>query len=103
MSTREQPKLTGRRCQCCGCGEYFNGERGFDRHRVGVYGVNRRCLSVAEMIARGWYRNTAGFWAMARLDSARRAQLWHAQGDPAPLSFPDTHASVLHAAAADAP
>lgn len=103
MSTREQPKLTGRRCQCCGCGEYFNGERGFDRHRVGMHGVNRRCLSIAEMIARGWYRNAAGFWATTRLDSALRARIRPAQSDPAPLPFPDTHAPVLHDAATGAP
>lgn len=100
MSTHEQPQLTGRRCQCCGCGEYFNGERGFDRHRVGVHGVNRRCLSVAEMIAICWYRNAAGFWAVTRLDSAGRARIRPAQGAPAPIPFTDTHASSLHGAAA---
>jgi hypothetical protein len=102
MSTHEQPKLTGRRCQCCDCGEYFNGERGFDRHRIGAYGVDRCCLSVAEMTARGWYRNAAGFWAIARLDSAGRARIWPAQGDPAPLPLADTLAPVLHGAAAGA-
>ena len=90
MPTREPPKLTGRRCQCCGCGEYFNGERGFDRHRVGVHGVNRRCLSIAEMTARGWYRNAAGFLAMTRLDSAGRARIRPAQASPAPLPLPET-------------
>lgn len=100
MSTHEPPKLTGRRCQCCGCGEDFNGERGFDRHRVGVHGVNRRCLSVAEMIARGWYRNAGGFWAMTQMDSARRARISREQGDPAPCPRPDPHEPVLHDAAA---
>ena len=85
MSTREQPKLTGRRCQCCGCGEYFNGQRGFDRHRAGVHGGNRRCLSVAEMLALGWFCNPDGFWAVTRLDSAGRARIRPAQARPAPL------------------
>jgi len=89
MSTREPLTLTGRRCQCCGCGEYFNGERGFDRHRIGEFGINRRCLTVAEMIARGWYRNAAGFWAMTRLDSAGRARIRPAQASPAPTPLPD--------------
>ena len=92
MPTREPPKLTGRRCQCCGCGEYFNGERGFDRHRVGVHGVNRRCLTVAEMTARGWYRNAAGFLAMTRLDSAGRARIRPAQASPAPLPLSEARA-----------
>src|SRR6185437_5697649 len=103
MSTHEQPKLTGRRCQCCGCGEYFNGERGFDRHRVGVYGVNRRCLSAAEMTTRGWYRNAAGFWTMHPVDSACRALIWPALGDPAPLPIPESNAPDLRAPAAGAP
>jgi hypothetical protein len=64
------PKLTGQRCQCTSCKEFFNRERIFDRHRVGVHGVNRGCLSVAEMAARGWRRNAAGFWIM---DSPERA------------------------------
>ena len=90
MPAREQLKLSGRHCQCCGCGEYFNGERGFDRNRVGMHGVNRRCLSIAEMIARGWYRNAAGFWAMTRLDGAGRARFRPAQARPAPSPFPET-------------
>ena len=85
MSTREPLTLTGRRCQCCGCGEYFNGERGFDRHRVGVYGVNRHCLSAAEMTARGWHRNAAGFWAVTRLDGAGMERIRPAQASPAPM------------------
>ena len=92
MPARERPKLSGRRCQCCGCGEYFNGERGFDRHHVGVHGVNRRCLSIAEMIARGWYRNAAGFWAITRLDGAGRARSRPAQARPAPFPLPETGA-----------
>jgi len=92
MSNREPLKLTGRRCQCCGCGEYFNGERGFDRHRVGVYGVNRRCLNVPEMLALGWFCNSAGFWAMTRLDGAGSARIRPAQASPAPMPLLDARA-----------
>lgn len=56
------PKLTGNRCQCTACGKYFNGAQPFDKHRVGEYGVNRHCLTVAEMGRCGWKRNVAGFW-----------------------------------------
>ena len=56
------PKLTGNRCQCTVCGDYFGSVRGFERHRVGSVGASdRRCMTVAEMLAAGWQRNPAGF------------------------------------------
>ena len=57
-----RPRLTGNRCECAACGEPFNGVSGFDRHRVGRHGLDRRCLDVAEMVAHGFARNFAGFW-----------------------------------------
>jgi hypothetical protein len=54
-------KLTGCRCQCLTCGDYFGNVRGFDRHRVGEHGVDRRCLTEAEMIETGWTRDGRGF------------------------------------------
>lgn len=59
------PKLTGNRCQCPTCGEAFNRVSTFDRHRVGDFGVDRRCLSVEQMQAKGWRTNAAGFWVTA--------------------------------------
>jgi len=62
------PRLTGNRCQCPTCGEYFNGVQPFDKHRAGRYAKpgewqgNRRCLTVADMEARRFIRNAAGFW-----------------------------------------
>ena len=56
------PKLTGNRCQCPACGEYFGSVRGFDRHRVGEYRPGgRRCLSVAELRGLGWAMDGRGF------------------------------------------
>lgn len=52
------------RCQCAGCGQYFNRVSTFDKHRKGEYGA-RRCLSPAEMQALGWRCNDAGFWITA--------------------------------------
>lgn len=67
------PRLTGNRCQCAACGEYFNGAQPFDRHRVGSYGTSRRCLTVADMEAAGFTRNAAGFWCnRARAEHALR-------------------------------
>lgn len=55
------PRLTGNRCQCPACGEYFGNVRGFDRHRTGDYGKVRRCISAADLLANGWVRNERGF------------------------------------------
>lgn len=61
------PRLTGNRCQCTACLEVFNSESTFDRHRVGPFEspeapAKRRCLTPAEMTAKGWLHNAAGFW-----------------------------------------
>lgn len=53
---------TGDRNQCPTCGEYFNSSSSFDFHRTGRFGVDRRCRTVPEMVARGMTRNAAGFW-----------------------------------------
>lgn len=72
MSARHQTALRGNRCQCPTCGEYFSRVRAFDRHRTGPIGIGRRCLTGAEMIARGWQRNATGCWVIATLDCAGR-------------------------------
>jgi hypothetical protein len=70
-------KLTGSRCQCSTCREFFNSISVFDRHRVGNWenrGATRRCLSVHEMRAKGWRLNVRGFWIeRSRIDTASRA------------------------------
>lgn len=102
MVTREQPpKLTGPRCQCCGCGEYFSRERAFDRHRVGQFGVDRRCLTTSELIARGWHRNPAGFWVMEAMGSAARARFRPTQAHRAPSPLPAPNAPDLPKAAGE--
>ena len=53
--------LTGNRCQCPACGDYFTSTRAFDRHRVGQFGNDRRCLTATEMDAAGFARNARGF------------------------------------------
>ena len=57
-------KLTGKRCQCMACGQYFNRDSTFDKHRVGPMS-ERRCLTLEEMRTKGWQHNTAGFWITA--------------------------------------
>ena len=50
-------KLTGRRCQCGGCGEYFNSLGAFEKHRVGF-----RCLTVGQMTEKGMIVSKLGWW-----------------------------------------
>lgn len=75
------PALTGKRCQCGGCGEVFSRLRAFDRHRVESYAKPgewqgaRRCLTPAEMTARGWQRNAAGCWILEAMDRAGRTRI----------------------------
>ncbi|MGH8147569.1 MAG: hypothetical protein ACREPY_14705 [Rhodanobacteraceae bacterium] len=84
------PKLTGNRCQCPTCGEYFNGVQGFDKHRTGDYAKpgnpnTRRCLTVAQMRAEGFERNAAGFWTTeTRAQRITRHRATGVQGPRAP-------------------
>lgn len=56
-------ELTGDRNQCPGCRRYFNSTFAFEKHRVGSYEPNeRRCLTDAEMLAKGMVRGNDGFW-----------------------------------------
>lgn len=73
-------RLTGSRCRCTACGDCFNSVSVFDRHRVSTrFGEpSRRCLAAAEMAARGWSRNAAGFWiAETRSERATRSVASH--------------------------
>ena len=54
--------LRGDRCKCSACDAHFNSTRAFDRHRSGAFGIDRRCLTFAEMLGRGMAVNAAGFW-----------------------------------------
>lgn len=76
------PRLTGNRCQCTACGEFFSSPRSFDRHRVGDFAKagqpnTRRCVSCADLLANGWSRNARGF-----------LQEPHAQSAPADIPAP---------------
>ena len=55
--------LTGDKNQCAGCSEYFNSSLAFEKHRTGEHKDNgRRCLTAAEMMAKGMALNAKGFW-----------------------------------------
>jgi hypothetical protein len=67
MIKRERT-LTGSRCQCGGCGLYFNSLSAFEKHRRDF-----RCLSLAEMTARGMVPDTAGWWMTKPSDDRPRS------------------------------
>lgn len=56
-------KVTGSRNQCRGCGEYFNSQSAFDKHRTGSYeNHTRRCHTEDEMLSKDMVRNEDGYW-----------------------------------------
>lgn len=60
-----KPKVGGERNQCPGCGELFNGNAAFDKHRHGDFGIDRRCMTSHEMRAKKMDINAAGYWVTA--------------------------------------
>ena len=46
---------------------YFNSTSAFDKHRKGVVGIDRRCLTEPEMRAIGMDTNAAGYWVGAKM------------------------------------
>jgi hypothetical protein len=60
--------LNGDRNQCQGCKEYFNSTFAFDKHRIGQFGIDRRCMTTEEMEAKGMCVNTHGFWVGKQMD-----------------------------------
>lgn len=60
--TTNRRKLTGNRNQCAGCGEFFNSNGAFDKHRIGKHGIDRRCMTPQEMVDAGFFKPDDGFW-----------------------------------------
>ncbi len=50
------------KCLCRSCGLYWTSEAAFAAHRVGEYGINRRCLTQDELRAKGFAPNEGGYW-----------------------------------------
>ena len=71
-------KLTGVRCQCRTCGKVFKSAAGFDKHRTGTHGVDRRCMTEEEMYAAGMARS-GGLW-VTRLHEPGAGALWPMAG-----------------------
>lgn len=58
------------RAECRACTLFFNSTRSFDRHRTGTYRPNtRRCLTIDEMMAKGFTKNAKGWWGVGLRNS----------------------------------
>ena len=79
--------LSGDRNQCQGCKEYFNSIKAFERHRIGEFGVDRRCRTPDEMIARGYSKNKYGFWITQKMSTSYIEKITgESNADTAPTS-----------------
>ena len=59
--------LSGQRNECPTCGERFNSNAAFDRHRRGVFSPRipqapRHCATPEQMTEAGMTRNAGGWW-----------------------------------------
>ncbi len=53
--------LGSSRCECAECGQFFSTTSNFERHRAGLYDTGRRCLTPADIQAKGLIRKR-GVW-----------------------------------------
>ncbi len=79
-------KLTNTRCQCTGCGGFFNSVYAFDRHRRwDASRTVRKCLSPGEMLDIGMAKNAAGYWVGAKQVQSTQSQFHRKEpGKPTP-------------------
>jgi hypothetical protein len=68
-------KLKGDRNQCQGCKEFFNSTGAFDKHRTGQHGVDRRCMTLEEMLAKEMHLGDDGFWRGSKMSIADLATM----------------------------
>ena len=90
-TTQTEPK---RRClhslppysraqHCTACCQTFGGTKIGDTHRIGQFDPRdprdaRRCLTVEEMVEKGWTQDDRGVWHMAGLEGDRPSH-WSGQ------------------------
>lgn len=86
-------RLTGSRCLCRGCGEYFNSVRSFDCHRIWASATVRRCITPDEMFGKGMSVNSSGFWITEPLREDR-VKAAAPQISAVPLETPVGHLGV---------
>lgn len=65
---------SGKRNHCATCHEFFNSDASFDMHRIGEFGVDRRCMTTDEMSGAGMALNKDGYWVTSLYDGPRRGE-----------------------------
>lgn len=56
-------KLTvGSMANQCQCGLRFKSVGGHERHRIGRFGIDRRCMTVSELVEAGFTQNVHDQW-----------------------------------------
>ena len=68
--TESTGKMTGEACKCTVCFEVFQTERGFDKHRIGRHGIDRKCLDGDGMRKIGMVINSYGRWGTRAYDKS---------------------------------
>ena len=91
-------KLRGDKNQCQGCKEFFNSGYGFDKHRRGIHGLDRRCLTSTEMLAKGMSMKADGFWITSAMPFAVAVQVQNTRDhDGVATTLATQHENVLNA------
>lgn len=67
----------GGHSECTGCGEFFNSVYAFDKHQVWTRpdetgNQHVRCMSVRDLVAKGWAKNEGGFWVTSLMPTGVR-------------------------------
>lgn len=62
-----------RRAHCSGCHETFSTDGVADKHRIGTFGVDRRCTDPASV---GLVRGVDDVWRGPSLDPTKRPAWW---------------------------
>lgn len=65
---------------CRGCNKGFKSVTSFDKHRVGKFNVryDRRCLSIDEMVVKGFHCNDKGVWSQGTMNFTFERKVQHA-------------------------
>jgi hypothetical protein len=91
-------QLRGDKNQCQGCTEFFNSTYAFDKHRTGLHGIDRRCLTTTEMQAKGMIKRDNGFWVSEAMQFPRAMQMQNTrENDVVATTLATTHENGLNA------
>lgn len=68
--------------QCSGCGSLFRAVATFNSHRIGKFGVDRRCMTADEMVNSGLKLNLRGQWVKVDEEALDRLNEYFSDDEP---------------------